>query len=254
MKTFAVAANTFREARRDRAHWILILYTVVLLGGAFVLSPLALGEGYRVTRDLGLGAMSLVGVLLIVLVGSGMVQKEVERRTILTVLAKPIHRYEFLTGKFLGLLAMVAMIFAGMTGLLAALLFLREGRVDPAVLMAAFFTFFELAVMTAVVVGFSTFVSPALTGIFTITMFLMGHFAGDLLLFAERMGSKMVSWPAWSVYLMLPHLDTFNLRAEAAYGVLPPGEQVVRTVLYGVLYCVSLLAMGCVVFTRREFR
>lgn len=254
MRTLAIALNTFREARRDRAQWILLLYAVIVLGGAFVLSPLAMGEGYRVTRDLGLAAMSLVGVLLIVFVGSGLVQKEIERRTVLTVLAKPIRRPEFLIGKYLGLLAMVTMIFLAMLALLIVVIWLREHRIEPAILVAAGFTYGELAVMTAVAVAFSSFVSPALSGVFTLALFVAGHFSSDLLRFAEKMEASVLAAFARGVYLILPHLDAFNMRAEAAYGVIPDASVVLNMILYAVLYSMALVAVGCGIFARREFR
>ena len=254
MRTLAIARNTFREALRDRVHWILILYAVVVVGGAFVLSPLSMGEGGRVTRDLGLAAISLVGALLIILVGAGLVQKEIERRTILTVLAKPLHRPEFLVGKYLGMLGMVVVVFVQMVALLVAVIWIRDRTVTPAVLVAAGFTLGELTVMTAVVVAFSSFVSPALSGVFTLAVFVFGHFAGDLLRFADRAPSVILAGAAKGVYFILPHLSLFNLRAEAAYGILPDPGRVAAAAAYAVLYSASLLAVASVIFSRREFR
>lgn len=254
MKALAIALNTFREARRDRAQWILLLYAVVVLGGAAVLTPLAMGEGYRVTRDLGLAALSLIGLIMIVLVGSGLVHKELDRRTVLTVLAKPVRRTEFLIGKYLGLMAMVTLIFAGMVLLLAGTLLIMERRLEPAVLCAAGFTYAELGVMTAVVVAFSAFVSPALAGIFTLALAVMGHFSGDLLRFADTAANPVLAWLSRGVYLVLPHLESFNWRAEAAYGVLPDPSQAGGAALYALLYTASLLALGSGIFTQREFR
>jgi ABC-type transport system involved in multi-copper enzyme maturation permease subunit len=254
MKTFAIAWNTFREARRDRAQWVLLLYVVIVLGGSLVLTPLSMGEGYRMTRDLGLAGLSLVGMILIVLVGSGMVQKEIERRTVLTVLAKPLRRSEFLVGKYLGLMAMVTLVFASMVALLAAVIWLREGRVEPAVLWAAAFTYGEFAVLTAVVVAFSTFVSPALAGVFTLAVFVMGHFAADLLRFADRVHGTFLALIARGAYILLPHLDTFNLRAQAAYGVLPESDLVLAAAAYAALYAFSTVAMASAIFSAREFR
>jgi ABC-type transport system involved in multi-copper enzyme maturation permease subunit len=254
MRTLAIARNTFREARRDRAQWVFLLYAVIVVGGGTALTPLAMGEGYRVTRDLGLAAMSLVGMMLIVMVGSGMVQKEIERATVLTVLAKPLRRGEFLIGKYLGLLAMVALVFACMTALLALVLFGREGRIDPAVLWAAGFTFGEFIVLTAVVVAFSTFVSPVLSGVFTVAVFIMGHFSGDLLRFAGKAEGTLLAWTARAAYLALPHMEVFNLRGEAAGGILPAHDVVLASGAYGLLYAISVVLIGSAVFSVREFR
>jgi Cu-processing system permease protein len=254
MKTLAIALNTFREARRDRVQWILLLYAAVVLGGTYILTPLAMGEGPRVVRDLGLAALSLVGVILIVLVGAGMVQKEIDRRTVLTVLAKPVRRPEFLLGKYVGMMGMVLFVFVAMVALLAAVVWMREGTVPAAVLWAAAFTFGELMVMTAVVVAFSTFVSPALAGVFTLAVFVFGHFSGDLLRFAEKAPSAALAFLARGFYYILPHLDAFNLRAEAAYGMSPSPERVAAAAGYALLYTAFLLVTASVIFSRREFR
>lgn len=254
MKTLAVALNTFREARRDRVQWILLLYAVTVLGSAYVLSPLALGDAFRVTRDLGLGALSLVGVILIVLVGAGLVNKEIERRTVFTILSKPVRRSEFLAGKFLGMMAMVTAVFLGMVAFLTLVMLLREGRVPPAVLVAAVFALGELTILTAVVVMFSAFVSPALSGVFTVAVFVMGHFTEDLVRFAERSPGEVAAWTARGFYLLLPHLNLFNLRAEAAYDVVPAASQVLAAAGYALLYSGALLAVGSAILSRREFR
>jgi ABC-2 type transport system permease protein len=254
MRALAIARNTFREARRDRAQWVFLLYAAIVVGGGTALTPLAMGEGYRVTRDLGLAAMSLVGMMLIVMVGSGMVQKEIDRATILTVLAKPLRRGEFLIGKYLGLLAMVALVFVCMTALLALVLLGHEGRVDPAVLWAALFTFGEFIVLTAVVVVFSTFVSPILSGVFTVAVFIMGHFSGDLLRFASTVEGTFLAWIARAAYMVLPHMEVFNLRGEAAGGILPAPDVVLASGAYGLLYAVSVVLIGAAIFSVREFR
>ena len=254
MKTLAIARNTYREARRDRAQWIFLLYAAIVVGGGVALTPLAMGEGHRVTRDLGLAAMSLVGMMLIVLVGSGMVQKEIDRATILTVLAKPVRRPEFLVGKYLGLLAMVGLVFFFMALLLVGVLYGREGHIEPAVLWAALFTFGELAVLTAVVVSFSTFVSPILAGVFTVAIFIMGHFSGDLLRFAGKVEGTFLAVIARLAYLVLPHLDAFNLRAEAALGIVPSPDLLLATGAYGLLYAFSVVLFASAVFSVREFR
>jgi ABC-type transport system involved in multi-copper enzyme maturation permease subunit len=254
MRTLAIAQNTFREARRDRAQWVFLLYAAIVVGGGTALTPLAMGEGYRVTRDLGLAAMSLIGMMLIVMVGSGMVQKEIDRATILTVLAKPLRRGEFVIGKYLGLLAMVALVFVCMTALLALVLFGREGRVDPAVLWAAAFTFGEFIILTAIVVAFSTFVSPILSGVFTVSVFIMGHFSADLLRFAGRVEGTLLAWVARGAYMVLPHMEVFNLRAEAASGLLPPRDMILGSSAYGLLYAVSVVLVASAIFSVREFR
>ena len=255
MKALAIAKNTFRETYRDRVQWILAFYVILLLGGTLILTPLSMGEGYRITRDLGLAGISLVGMVLIALVGGGLIHKEIERRTVLSVMSKPIKRSQFLLGKFMGLLAMVTLVFAGMVLFFGAVLWATEGSLEKAVLMAALLTYGQLMILTALVVAFSAFVvSPVLSGLFVFMTFVLGNFSEDLLRFAEKAPTETMAWLSRTSYLFLPHFHVFNWRAEAAYSVSPEPGQVLWAVLYAVLYTATILALGAAMFQRRELR
>jgi Cu-processing system permease protein len=255
MRALSVAHNTFREARRDRVQWVLLVYVVILVGGSMVLTPLSMGEGYRITRDLGLAAMSLVGLLLIAMVGGGMVHKEIERRTVLAILAKPLRRSDFLFGKFLGLLAMVAMVFVGMALFLALVLAVIQKQIDTPVLVAAAMTFGELMILTAVVTASSAFlVSPTMSAFTALAVFVCGNFAESLMKFAESAPAGIVSTMSKAAYYVVPHFHLFNWRAEAAYGISAGTADWVWASLYAILYSMAILAVGAYLFSRREFR
>jgi ABC-type transport system involved in multi-copper enzyme maturation permease subunit len=246
--------NTWREAIRDRIYLALVSFAVLLFGITQIISPLALGEGDKITRDFGLTALTLLGVLIIIMVGTGLVQKELERKTIMTLLSKPLGRGEFIVGKFTGLLMTLALLFAGMLVLLMALIWIREGGWDTPVLLAGCLSAGELVIMTAVAIFFSTCASPTLSGLFTFAAFFMGHFSADLLVFATQAASPVLAWVLKGSYFIFPNLELFNARSSAVHGVAPTGLQFALGLGYMTVYVAAVMTAAVLIFRNREFR
>lgn len=253
-RIWVIATNTWREAVRDRIYLALLFFAAFILLSSQVLSPLALGEGGKVTRDFGLSALTVFGVLVTILVGTGMVHKEIERRTIMTLLSKPLGRGEFVLGKFVGLLLTLLVIGGGMMALLLGVLAVREGRFDSAVFLAGLLSLGELAVMTAVAIFFSTCASPALSGLFTFAAWIAGHFAADVRGLAEGGAGEPAAFLARAIYYLLPNLELFNARSGASHGVAPDPAQFGLGLVYVVAYGGAVLTAAVVIFRRREFR
>ncbi len=251
---FAIAQNTIREVVRQRMVLVLALFGVGLVAASQVLSPIALGEGRKVVTDFGLAGSSLLATLLAVMLGSNLLHKELERRTIYAVMAKPIRRSEFLLGKFMGLWVTSAALVAGMTAMVLALLSIAY-RDTPWILLGSLaLTVVELGVITAVVVFFSSFTTPALTAFFAIATIVAGHFADDLLYFATQGASPWIARATEAVYWLLPHLETFNVRGQVVHGVAVAPERLAFGAAYGLLYMIALLVAAGAIFERREFR
>lgn len=251
---FAIARNTIREAVRQRMVLVLALFGVGLVGASQILSPIALGEGRKVVTDFGLAGSSLLATLLAVVLGSSLLHKELERRTIYAVMAKPIRRSEFLLGKFLGLWITAAGLVAGMTAIVLGLVAAAYGSWPWILLGSMALTVVELGVITAVVVFYSSFTTPALTALFTAATIVAGHFADDLLYFATQGASPLVATTTQAVYWILPHLAVFNARGQVVHGLPVEPERLAFAAAYGLLYATALLLVGGVIFERREFR
>lgn len=254
MKVLAIARNTFREAVRDRVVHLLFIFSLVLIAGSRVLSPLALGEGEKVVKDLGLSLMGLFGVLLVVFIGSSLVHKEVDRRTIYILLAKPIHRWEFLVGKFAGMTATLVAVVALMLGALLVLLLLTGGGLEGALALAAFFVAVELMVLTAVALLFSTFTTPTLAAVFTLSLYIMGHLSADLLDFAKAVPNGVNRAASQVLYCLLPNLEMLNVRAEVVHDLPIAPARAAAALAYAALYTAFLLGVGSVILSRRDFR
>lgn len=252
--TIAIAKNTIREVIRQRMVLVLALFGVGLLAASQILSPLALGEGRKVVTDFGLAGSSMLATLLAVVLGSTLLHKELERRTIYAVMAKPIRRSDFLLGKFLGLWLTAAGLVAGMTAMVLALLAAVYGESAWLLLGSMALTVVELGVITAVVVFYSSFTTPALTALFTAATIVAGHFADDLLYFASQGASPVVARTAEAVYWLLPHLAVFNARGQVVHGIPVEPERLAFAGTYGLLYILALLVAAGAIFERREFR
>ncbi len=253
-RTLAIAMNTWREAIRDRIYVALFAFAGLLFAATQFLSPLALGEGNKITRDFGLSSLVLLGVLVIIMVGTGLVQKEIERRTIMTLLAKPLGRGEFVIGKYLGLLMTLTVLFAAMLAILMGIIYLREQAFSTSVFLAACLSAGELCVITAVAIFFSTCTSPTMSGLMTFSAFVAGHFSADLKTFASQAASPVLGGLTTGLYYVFPNLELFNARGPAVHGIAPTAEQFALAGLYALLYSTALLSAAVLIFRRREFR
>ena len=250
-RVYAIAANTFREGLRQRVLYVSVGFMFFLVGAAQVLSPLALGEGPRVVRDVALSAVSLVGMFIIVMVGTSLLHKELERRSIYVLLSKPVSRSEYVVGKYLGLLAMLAVAIAIMTAGVWVVNWWMTGVWNARVLVCGLASIAEMAVLTAWTMVFSAVASPFLAGVFTLGFYIIGNAVGDLRDLASLMpsGGSLVQ----GVSYVLPNLNLFNLRPQVAAGVWPQGDQVGFALLYALLYTTLTLTLAVGLFRRREF-
>ena len=252
-RILAIARNTVREVVRERMVLVLALFGVALVAASQVFSPLAMGEGRKVVTDFGLAGASVLATMLAIFLGSNLLHKELDRRTIYAVMAKPIRRADFLLGKFAGLWATTALLLAGMTGIVLAVVTVSYHETPWVVLGALVLTLAELAVVTAIVVFFSSFTTPALTAFFTMATVVAGHFAEDLHFFGSG-GSAAVAGITEAVYWVLPHLTLFNARGLVAHGIAVEPERLGFALAYGALYAAAALVAAGAIFERREFR
>ena len=253
----AIARNAFREAVRDRVLYNLVLFVLLLTGCAIFIGELSGGEERKIIVDLGLSAMLLFGVFISIFVGVGLVYKEIERRTVYAIFAKPVGRGEFLLGKYLGLcltlLVNVAVMGAGVS---LALIYVRRGwdplvlRIWPTVLLI----YFELLILTSFALLFSSFSSPALSALLTFFVFIIGHFSADLKGLANSMGSTGARLFFGALYYLLPNLANYSFITPAAYGQTPGLSNVVAAVLYALVYISVILAAATLIFRRRNFK
>jgi Cu-processing system permease protein len=252
-----VAVNTFREAVRDRVLYNLIFFALMMIGASIIVGQISIGIERLVIINLGLSAISIFGLVMAVFIGVGLVYKEMEKRTLYTLLAKPIRRWEFLHGKYAGLLLTLAVNTALMTLALATALY-YVGRPflgsDSSVLVAVYFILLELALVTAIALFFSCFSSPMLSILFTLGLYVTGVFAQDIRNVGDLTRSPVLKSVAHAIYYLVPNFHNFNAIAAAGHGEFIPFSLIWENTLYAGLYVTVVLLASSAVFSRRNLK
>lgn len=249
-----LAFNTVRELLRNKLLYNLIVFAVLLIAGSMFIAQLTVGQWDRVILDMGLAAVEIAGLLVSVLIGVSLVAGEIDRKTIFPTLARPVSRAAFIAGRYLGLLFMLGLNVAVMTGCLAVVLGLAGYTLSEAARAAALLIFVELAVMTAVAIFFASFTTPILASTFSLAIFLIGHMVSDLRLFHDRTTSGLARVLVAGFYHLLPDLELFNLKSLAANALPAPAGAVLSASLYGVCYAAALLVLAAAIFSRRDLK
>jgi ABC-type transport system involved in multi-copper enzyme maturation permease subunit len=252
-----VAINTFREAVRDRVLYNLVLFALLMIGAAIVFGGVSIGIVDLVIVNLGLTSISVFGLVMAIFIGVGLVYKEIEKRTLYSLLAKPIRRWQFLVGKYAGLLLTLVVNTAFMTLGLAAAFFYVGGsieRADLSILVAIYFILLELALVTALAMFFSCFSSPLLSTLYTLGIYITGVFANDIRGVGEFTKNPAVLVVTRAIYYVVPNFHNFNAIAIAAHRDPIPFARVWQNSLYAALYVLLLLVAASAVFSRRNLK
>ena len=252
-RIWTVAACTVREAVRDKLLYNLVVFALLLIVSTILLSRLTLGDFHRLVLDVGLAAINLFGVVIAIFVGVGLVNREIERKTIYVVLSKTIPRWQFLLGKYVGLAGTVAANVAIMAVGLALVLWLMGIPVRGELAAVLLAICLELWVLTAVALLCSTVTSTTLSVICTLTVYVVGHSIGQLTTFGEQLdpiGRTVVTVAAY----VLPDLERFNLKGLVIEPQPFGSLQVFGLIAYGLTYIGFLLALATAVFQRRDFQ
>ncbi len=249
----AIAINTFREAIRHRILYLLLVFAVGMISFAQILSLLTVGSEEKIIKDFGLGAIEVFGVLTSVFIGVGLVSREIERRTVFTILAKPIHRFEFVLGKYAGLV-LVLLVNTGVMTIWFSLILLVKGMFDPMLGLAVLMLFFQFLLVTAIAVLFSCLSTPILSSVFTLALYVVGHLLWSLPMLEERLTSTAARALCRGLYYLLPNLGNFDIKGEVVHGLSIDPAVPAFALLYLVLYGAAVLAGACAIFQNRELQ
>jgi ABC-type transport system involved in multi-copper enzyme maturation permease subunit len=249
----AIALNTFREAIRDRILYLLMAFALILIGVSQLLSMLTVGNEEKIIKDVGLSAISLFGVLTAVFVGTSLVFKEIEKRTIYTLLANPVARWQFIGGKFVGLMAVLAMNVGLMSAALLGIVATRgesPGTLVPAIALILV----ELGVITAFALLFSSLTNPILAALFTFAAYVTGHLSWSLKLLKDKLGDGISALFCDGLYLLLPNFSYLDIKTEAVHGLPLESGYFPIALAYGLGYTAIVLVIACLVFQRKDFK
>lgn len=249
-KILTIAKHTFREAARDRVLYGLLAFAAVFIFMDIFFARLSLGDPVMI-KSFGLAGIYLFGLIITVFLGASIIQKEIERRTLYFILSKPVSRAELVLGKFFGLLAAIILTIALMAGIYLAVVALEGGGFDYLGLTAIAFQMFEMALLTALLVFFSSIVRPLTATICSMLLIFAGHLLPTVVQNAKTIGAGTYKL-TFFLYYFLPNLAKFDMRELAAHSIAIPPQAMLFAALYAIAYTVVLLFLAVECFKRRE--
>jgi len=249
-----IAINTFRESARNKMFYLLVFFGILFALSSKLVSFLTLGDAMKVLKDTGLAAINFFCVLIAIFTGINLVYKEIEKKTVFNILSKPVSRDEFIIGKFLGLALTMLTALGAMAVIFFAFIALSGGGFDPGIALYFFMLFLELLIIVALSLLFSSFTTPILSFIFTVSLYLIGQ-----IMWTYNEFRAFITVPLWRkftqvLYYLLPNLSKFNIKNDVVMGVAFQPWTILFSVLYALAYVLALLALTILIFRRREFQ
>ena len=251
-----IASNTFREAVRDRVLYNLVAFVLLLSGAAILVGQLSIGIERLVVINLGLAAVSIFGVVIAIFIGIGLVSKEIDKRTLYTVLSRPVQRWEFIVGKFLGLAGTLVVNTSFMAiGVFAALFYVthRFEQADGWIFVALYFIVLQFLVITALALLFSAFSTPVESAVFAFLIFVIGSFAQDLRGFAA-MTQGATRWLATGAAYLVPNFSSLNVISSVAHQQPVAGTLILSNTVYALFYAGTALCGAVLIFEHRNLK
>lgn len=253
-RVFTIARMTFVESVRDKILYAIVAFALAMIGSSAILVTLSVGGEGRIVKDLGLSCITLFGLFITVFIGASLVSREIDRRTIYPLLARPVSRGAFVVGKFFGLALTLATNIVVMAGGLIALSRTLEDSWTPGILLAVAFTFLEMLIVISVAILFSTFSTPLVSAIYTLLIFVVGRLSADVLQFASQFGGRTLQAAATALYFILPNLSRFNLISTVVDNRPLAASELLLTAAYGILYSAAVVGLAVAIFQRRDFK
>jgi ABC-type transport system involved in multi-copper enzyme maturation permease subunit len=251
-----IASNTFREAVRDRVLYNLVAFALLMSGAAILVGQISINIERLVVVNLGLTAVSLFGMVIAIFIGIGLVSKEIEKRTLYTIISRPVRRWEFIVGKFVGLAGTLTVNTLCMAvGVFAALLYV-SGHLqanDGWVLVALYFAILQFLIITALALLFSSFSTPLMSAVFAFSLFIIGSFAEDLRGFAG-LTHGMTHWLATAAAYLVPNFSALNVINAVAHQQPIAPQLIFYNTAYAMLYAGMALSGAVLIFERRNLK
>ncbi|OFW00479.1 MAG: hypothetical protein A3H94_08405 [Acidobacteria bacterium RIFCSPLOWO2_02_FULL_60_20] len=256
-QTLAIARNTFREAVRDRVLYNLVAFAVILIASALLFGEISIGVEKTILINIGLSSISVFGLLIAIFLGIGLVHKEIDKRSLYSLLSKPIHRWQFVVGKFLGLnlTLLVNTLFMSM-GLWGALYYLTRSfqPEDVYIWTAIYFILLELFLVTAVCLFFSCFSTPILSAIFTFLIYVVGSAASDVRDFGTLTKNPLLESLTTAIYYLLPNFSDFSVAGAVSHGLPVGSHLILLNTAYAVCYASMLVIAAVWIFSKRDLK
>jgi ABC-type transport system involved in multi-copper enzyme maturation permease subunit len=249
-----IAGQTFTEARRNKVFYSIFLFALVVVLNSYLFTEVTITTMDRVLKDTGMAAINIFALALTVFTGVGVINREIDRKSIFSVIAKPIARYQFIVGKYVGLLAMMLATCGIMFLCLLVVMVGYRTPIHSSAFVGFYGIFLEVAVLGAFAVLCSSFTSSFVSAFMTVAIFVSGHLSSELRFFATKSPSPAVKAVGNAIYYAVPNLERFNFKYHVTYDVAVEAGTLLLTTSYALAYVVAFLVASVVIFSQRDFR
>jgi ABC-type transport system involved in multi-copper enzyme maturation permease subunit len=250
----AIAVNTFREAIRDRILYLFIGFAIIMVISTKLFGMLTVGDESKIVKDIGLAAMQFFSMLIAVMMSMLLISREVDNRTVFNILSKPVRRWQFILGKYLGLVAIVAVNLLLITVILVVMVLIYTGQFDPMLVFAAFMTMLEMSVVAAFATLFAVLTRPILGSLMTLAMFIVGHTSADLWMLTRHLPGTFTRAVITVVYYLVPNLERFNFKTEVVHNLAIQPAAVGWAVVYASAFVAVLLFLAALRFQTKDLK
>lgn len=254
MKIKAIAFNTFKEAVRNKVFYLLIVVGILFALSSYIMSLLTIGDKVKVLKDIGLASINFFCVLIAIFTGINLVFKEIDKKTIYNIVSKPISRSNFILGKFFGLSVTLLVALFAMAFIFYIFLFIFTGEFDARILLYFVLLYFELLIISAISILFSSFSTPILSSIFTISIYLIGHVSWTFNEFKHILSGTFEKITAYSFYYIIPNLEKLNIKNSIVLKTGISSELIFSSILYAICYISAVLLLAALIFAKKEFK
>jgi ABC-type transport system involved in multi-copper enzyme maturation permease subunit len=249
---WAITKLTIQEALRNKILYLLLGFALFLIATSWIIGKLTVGDELKIIKDLCISGIHIFGVLITTFIGISLIFREMEKRTIYLILSKPIPRYQFLAGKFLGLaitmLGVLLVLVAIFYGILAL-----KGEFNKQIFLAFYTIYLEWLIIAGIAILFSSFSTPLLSTMLTFCAFIMGHLTESLLMLKGRLASAAAGSVLTALFYALPNLELFNIRSQVVHSLTLPPSYFLSTTLYWLLYLSTILMFSAWLFQKKDF-
>ena len=251
-KAWIIALNTFQESLRKRTLYILVVFALIVIGASKFFSFLTAEEEIKMIKDVSFSTIEFFGALIAIFGGLTAISGEIEKRTIYTLLSKPITRKNFFIGKFIGHSLVLLLNFILISLFFIGLLLFKKSPPDIQTFKTLLLIYIELVLIGSITLTVATFATDPFNIIFSFFLYIAGHLITYGKQLVDRTESVIIKVLGTVLYTVIPNYENFNIRDKVVVGVNVSWSYIVKTGIYGILYITIILLLGIYFFQKRE--
>jgi ABC-type transport system involved in multi-copper enzyme maturation permease subunit len=250
-----IAEYTVKENIRGKIFYILLMFILVMVGAALVFSSLSPDTEARVITDIGLACIELFSFMAGIFAAVNLVLQEIENRTIYLLMTRPLHRWEYILGRYLGVLVILFINILLMLSVLVLLLkFASNWQWDAMLFWSVITIFFKLIIIVSVALTASLVFTSTVTAIaFSFMVWIIGHFSNELRILSDKVTAPVTKVFLSALYYLVPNFQYLNLKDKLYIPEVMPMHIIALVLLYSLVYTAIVLFIGNLLFSRKEF-